>query len=70
VRREVLDVEEFDNVLERCISQLNANGLRVSAAAVDRWSFWAKLGWALVAVITLGFLVRAENLLLITEPIT
>jgi len=55
--------------LERCISQLNGNGLRVAAVAVDRWSFWAKVGWAFVAIITLGFVVKAENLIIITEPI-
>ncbi len=61
--------ENQTKALERCISQLNANGQRVSAAAVDRWSLWAKLGWAFVAIITLGFVVKAENLILITEPI-
>ncbi len=61
--------ENQTKALERCLAELNVGGRRVCAVTVDRWSFWAKLGWTLVAIVTLGFVVRVENLLLITEPI-
>jgi len=61
--------ESQAKALGRTLAQLNANGLCAAAAATDRWSFFRRLGWAIVAGITLGFVVRHQNLILVTAPI-
>jgi hypothetical protein len=54
--------------LERAISQVNGANRVVVAAVTDRWSFWKRLGVALLAIITLGFIVKVPNVLLVTAP--
>jgi len=60
--------ENQEKALQRALADLNGQGWRVAATVVDRWSFWRRLGSALLAVVTLGFVVRAPNVLLLTEP--
>ena len=55
--------------LQRAIPQLNASGLRVVAAVVDRWSIWKRLGYTLLLIVTLFLVGRVPNIILITEPI-
>lgn len=61
--------ENQTKALSRSIAAVNASGLAVVATARDRWSFWRRLGSVLLAVVTVGFVVRAPNLLLITAPL-
>jgi hypothetical protein len=60
--------ESQTKALQRCLGEINARGRVVVAATTDQWSFFARLGWAFVAAVTLLFVVRAPNLLLITAP--
>jgi hypothetical protein len=60
--------ENQEKALLRTITQVNASGREVAAIVVDRWSFFRRLGWAFVAGLTLGFVVRHQNLLLVTAP--
>ena len=60
--------ENQTKALNRAITAVNASGLAVVATARDRWSFGRRLGSVLLALVTLGFVVRAPNLLLITAP--
>ena len=60
--------ESQTKALDRVLDQVNARGLRVAAMTVDRWSFWKRLLWAFVLVITLGFVGRVPNILVVTEP--
>lgn len=60
--------ENQTKALTRCVGEINGRGLVVAAAAPDQWGFFARLLWALVAVVTLGFVVKGPNLLLITAP--
>jgi hypothetical protein len=60
--------ENQTKAIQRALVQLNGNGLKVAATVTDRWSFWKRLGSALLAIITLGFVVRAPNVLLLSEP--
>lgn len=60
--------ENQTKALTRCVTEINAGGRVVSAAAPDQWGFFARLLWALVAIVTLGFVVKGPNLLLITAP--
>jgi hypothetical protein len=61
--------ENQTKALQRAIPQLNASGLRVAGVVTDRWSFWKRLGVILLLIVTLGFVGRVPNVLLITEPI-
>lgn len=61
--------ENQSRALQRAIAHMNGSGRRIAAITTDRWSFFRRLGWGLVAVVTLGFVVRHENLLLVTEPL-
>ena len=54
--------------LERAIPRLNAANLRVVAAVEDRWSVWKRIGVLLLLLVTLGFVGKVPNVLLITEP--
>jgi hypothetical protein len=38
------------------------------AAVEDRWSVWKRIGVILLLIITLGFVGKVPNVLLITEP--
>ena len=60
--------ENQTKALTRCLGEINAQGLVVSAAAPDQWGLLARLLWTLVAIVTLGFVVKGPNLLLITAP--
>jgi len=60
--------ENQEKALRRAIPLINASGQRVVAAVEDRWSFWKKLGAFLLVIITIGFVGRKPNVLLITEP--
>jgi hypothetical protein len=61
--------ENQTKALQRAIEQVNGGGWKVASTVTDRWSFWKRLGSALLALITLGFVVRAPNVLLVLEPI-
>ncbi|MCU4186612.1 hypothetical protein K6U06_19765 [Acidiferrimicrobium sp. IK] len=60
--------ESQAKVLRRAIGELNGHGRVVVAITPDRWSFWQRLGWSIVTSMTLGFVVRHENLLLVSAP--
>ncbi|MGB7050665.1 MAG: hypothetical protein WBG41_03765 [Acidimicrobiales bacterium] len=60
--------ESQEKALRRAIPLINASGQRVVAAVEDRWSFWKRIGVVLLLLITLGFVGRTPNVLLITEP--
>ena len=60
--------ENQTKALERAIRQLNSSGLQVVAAVNDRWSFWKRLGVALLLIATLGIVGRVSNVAQITEP--
>ncbi len=55
--------------LHRALPEINVAGRRVVAAVEDRWSFWKRFGVALLFLVTLGFVGRVPNVLLITEPV-
>ena len=55
--------------LEREVAQLNAEGYRVSFIVPDRWSFFRRVLWLMIAFGTFGFVVRSENLFLIGERV-
>jgi len=61
--------ENQTKALRRALTELNRRGLGVASITPDRWSFWKTLGSILLAAVTLGFVVRGPNLLLLTEPI-
>ena len=62
--------ESQAKALTRCLAQLNNEGWRVSAAVTDRWPFFKRLGTALVAIVTLGFVVDHQNIVLVVELIS
>ncbi len=53
--------------VQRAIVEINDSGFRVVAAVEDRWSFGKRLGVALLWIVTLGFVGKVQNVLLITE---
>jgi hypothetical protein len=61
--------ENQSKAMTRALTEINGQGWRIAAAVTDRWSFFKKLGWAIVAIITLGFVVRHENVILVIERI-
>jgi uncharacterized protein YpmS len=40
-----------------------------AASVVDRWSFWKRLGVILLAIVTLGFVVKVPNVILMSAPL-
>ena|ERR1700722_5576282 len=56
--------------LQRALPAINASGLKVVAAVEDRWSVWKRIGVILLLIITLGFVGKVPNVLLITEPMS
>lgn len=54
--------------ITRAVTDLNSRGLRVVAVTPDRWGFFTRLWKAFIAVVSLGFVVRKPNTLLICEP--
>jgi hypothetical protein len=60
--------ENQTKALQRAFPQLNASGLRVAAVVQDRWNIWKRIGAFLLLIVTLGFVGRVPNVLLITEP--
>ncbi len=60
--------ENQTKALLRALEDLNGRGLKVAAAVTDQWSFWKRLGCVLLAIVTLGFVVRAPNVVLLIEP--
>jgi hypothetical protein len=60
--------ESQEKALRRAIPVINASGQKVVAAVKDRWSIWTWIGTVLLWLITLGFVGRQPNVLLITEP--
>jgi hypothetical protein len=61
--------ESQEKALTRSLTQLNAGGWCVAAAVTDRWSFFKRLGMALLAIVTLGFVVHHQNVVLVIERI-
>ncbi len=61
--------ENQQKALERALPEINGDGFRVVAVVRDRWSIWKRIGVVLLLVVTLGFVGRVPNVLLITEPI-
>ena len=55
--------------LQRSLSEINSLELCVVAAVEDRWSVWKRIGVVLLLIVTLGFVGKVPNVLLITEPI-
>ena len=60
--------ENQTKALQRALPQLNGAGLRVTAVVQDRWNIWKRLGMILLLIVTIGFVGRVPNILLITEP--
>jgi hypothetical protein len=56
--------------LQRALPEINASGLRVVAAVEDRWSVWKRIGVILLLIVTLGFVGKVPNVLLVTEPMS
>ena len=54
--------------ITRAVSDANGRGLRVAAVTPDRWGIFRRLWAGLVAIVSLGFVVRKPNTLLICEP--
>jgi len=61
--------ENQTDALQQALTELSASRLAVVATVRDRWALWRLLGSVLLAVVTLGFVVRTPNLLLITAPL-
>jgi hypothetical protein len=55
--------------LQRAIVEINASGFRVVAAVDDRWSVWQRIWAVMLFIVTLGFVGRVQNVLLITERV-
>jgi hypothetical protein len=62
--------ENQHKALTRAVQQINSSGRSVVSTAPDEWSWLSRLGWAFVALITLGIVVRAPNLLVVTAPLS
>jgi hypothetical protein len=62
--------ESQEKALVRALATLNIGGWRVAAAVTDRWSFFKRLGKALLAIVTLGFVVHHPNTILVVERIS
>jgi hypothetical protein len=62
--------ESQEKALVRALADLNGQGLRVAAAVNYRWSFFKRLGMALLAIVTLGFVVHHPNTILVVERIS
>jgi hypothetical protein len=62
--------ESQEKALVRALADLNGQGLRVAAAVNDRWSFFKRLGMAVLAIVTLGFVVHHPNTILVVERIS
>ncbi len=61
--------ENQRKALERAIPELNGSGRRIVAAVPDRWNIWRVVGNLLLLIVTLGFVGRVPNVILITEPL-
>jgi hypothetical protein len=61
--------ENQTKAVTRAIADLNAQGRCVVATALDRWSFWKRLGVLLLAGLTLGFVVRVQNVIVVSGPL-
>jgi hypothetical protein len=61
--------ENQSKALQRAVVEINVSGFRVVAAVPDRWSIWKRLGVILLYIMTLGFVGRVQNVLLITERV-
>lgn len=61
--------ENQRRAVQRVLTDINGQGLRCAGLVRDQWNPFVRLWWALVAVFTLGFLVRIPNVLIVTEPI-
>ena len=60
--------ESQGKALDRAISDLNRDGFKVAFIVPDRWSFVRYLVEVLVIILTLGFVARTPNLLIVGEP--
>jgi len=60
--------ESQGKALTRALTEMNADGYRVAFVVNDRWSFVRYLLEVVVIIITLGFVARSPNLLIIGEP--
>jgi hypothetical protein len=62
--------ENQAKAVQRTLTEINNRGLKVAGLVPDKWNFFARLWWALVAVVSLGFYVRVPNVVVVTEPLT
>jgi hypothetical protein len=53
--------------IQWAIVEINAAGFRVVAAVDDRRNLWKRLGAGLLLILSLGFVGKAQKVLLITE---
>lgn len=60
--------ENQTKVLQRAVLEINEAGRVVVALSQDRWSIWKRLLWALIVVVTLGFVGRSPGVVVISAP--
>lgn len=60
--------ENQQKALTKLVADVNNQGRVVAGMVNDRWSFWRRLGWAFILVITLGLYTREPNVLLVSAP--
>lgn len=62
--------ESQGKAVERILPVINGEGYRVVFVVPDKFSFGKKIAVLLIAVLTLGFVVISENLLIIGEQVS
>lgn len=61
--------ESQSKAMARALSEINQQGLCCAGVAPDQWGFFKRLLYAVIASVTLGFVVRHPNLLVVTAPV-
>jgi hypothetical protein len=61
--------ESQGRAVDRVLRDMNGEGYRVVFVIRDRWNFFRLLVTLIVGIVSLGFIVRTPNLLIIGEPI-
>lgn len=62
--------ENQAKALERTLIEINDHGQGCAGIVRDRWNPFVRLGWIIVATLSLGFYVRVPNVLVVTKPLT
>ncbi len=62
-----LQGESQGKALDREVEMLNRDGYRVVFVVEDRWNLFLRLLWIIITIVTLGFISKSPNLLIIGE---